>query len=744
MRQNARVQMKRRVPLRQRLFVVVVAAIVPLAIMAAVAIWAGYQQQRNQAERSGLDVARAMHTAVAAELRRTISVLQVLSSSRAMEPLDRTYLLERARLTLTAQTNWRAISLADPEGRIILDTRHTETEPLLPSPDPESLQRVFATHAPVVGYLVKSNEGGYTLSVRVPVMREGNLLFVISAVLDPNAILAVLTSHRAAESWIVAVADAKGTRVARTRSTEQTLGTPFSPTLVEMMAKGGAEGTGTTYASEGDSVFTAYTRVGEFGWTTAVGQSTALVEAAARDSFMTFGTGVALSTLLGALAALFMARRIVKPITQLREAAIGMGRGERFNAPDLDVQELHDVSTTLRAADEGQAQARAEREELLKREQAARAAAEAANRAKDEFLAMLGHELRNPLGAISNAAYVLENEKLDGETARRTRAIIMRQVGHLTRLTDDLLDAARALMGKIVLRKRPLDLSAVAMQSIATLKGAQRLQGHRIIEDFQPAWVEADAVRLDQVIVNLVVNAVKYTPQGGTIRVSVRREGREAILTVADDGIGIAPELAPQVFDLFVQGDRALDRNEGGLGIGLTLVRKLAELHGGTAVVHSDGPGLGSEFIVRLPVTEPAAESPDSAPHVAGGNARHILLVEDNADARDTLAMLLEMQGHRVDTAADGPSGLEKALALQPEVALVDVGLPGMDGYEVARRIRASRGMRRPVLVALRGYGAPEERERALAAGFDTHVVKPVDDQTLAEILSSAESREAS
>src|SRR6185436_5949927 len=254
------------------------------------------------------------------------------------------------------------------------------------APDLESLQRVIATQAPVVGYLVKSNEGGYTLSVRVPVMREGTLRYVISAVLDPNAILAVLNSHRAAESWTVAAADAKGNRVARTRSAEQSLGTPFSPTLVEMMAKGGAEGTGQTYNSEGDSVFTAYTRGGEFGWTTAVGQSTGQVEAVARDSFLTFGTGVALSMLLGALAALFMARRIVVPITQLREAAIGMGRGERFHAPPLDVQELHDVSTTLAAADEAQARARADHDDLLKREQAARASAEAANKAKDEFL----------------------------------------------------------------------------------------------------------------------------------------------------------------------------------------------------------------------------------------------------------------------------------------------------------------------------------------------------------------------
>jgi signal transduction histidine kinase/ActR/RegA family two-component response regulator len=731
-----------RVPLSRRLFIVVVAAVVPLAIMAAYSLFAGYDAQRRQAENAGLDVARAFHAAVAAELRRTISVLQVFGNMRAADPLDPDITLERARQTLKQEPNWRGISVADAEGHLILDSRQGADGGIPALVDPESMEAALRTQAPVVGNLRKGPAGRYAFAVRVPVVRDGRARQVLTAIVDPNAILSVVSTPLAAGEWIVAVADRNGNRVARTKSVEQSLGTPFSASLIEMINKQGPEGKGPSRTSEGDSVFTAYTRTGEFGWTTAVGLSTRAVDAAARESFTTYGVGVTLSTLLGILAALFMARHIVRPVTELREAAVGLGRGESFKPPSTDVQEIHDVAMALATTVEAQDRSRLEREDLLRREQAARAAAEASNRSKDEFLAMLGHELRNPLGAISNAATVLGNEHLDEDAAERTRTIIVRQVGHLSRLTDDLLDAGRALMGKIVLRTRTVDLSAVAMQSLATLKSAHRLGRHRMVEDFETVWVEADPVRLDQVLGNLVVNAVKYTPDGGTIRLSVRREGGEAVLCVSDNGIGIEPELLAHVFDLFRQGSRDLERSLGGLGIGLTLVRRLAELHGGSASVHSEGTGKGSEFTVRLPVApEPGREGEKTRAAAEARPGRHILVVEDNPDARETLAMLLELAGHRVELAADGATGLEKALALQPEVALVDVGLPRMDGYEVARRIRASKGVRRPYLVALTGYGAPEDRERALGAGFDAHIVKPVDPDTLAEVLAQSETR---
>ena len=732
----------RRTSLRQRLFIVVAAAVVPLAIMSTVALYAGYQQQRVQAERAGLDIARALSTAVEAELRRTISVLEVLGTSALLDHDDLPSFHERARLARNAQPHWRAILLSDPDGNPLLNSERPYGEATPPIVERDSLDQVLRNRAAAVGYLAKGPQGHYAFPVRVPISRAGKVRYVLSAVLDPQSILDLLQSQRVGGAWVVAIADAKGIRVARTRSMQESIGTPYSPSLVAMMQRGGEEGTGITYSTEGEAVFTAYTRSKDTGWITAVGQPTAQVDAAGRHSFITLGSGVLLSILVGALAAFVMARSISRPMERLRETAMAMGRGERVAAAESeirvsDVREIHDVALTLATAAREQDHARAEREELLRREQDARAAAEAANRAKDEFLAMLGHELRNPLGAISNAASLLQHEKLAPEAAIRAHGVIARQVGHLTRLTDDLLDAGRALMGKIVLRPQPLDLAAVAAQSLATLKASGRLHGHRIVEDLEPAWVEADSIRLDQIIGNLVVNAVKYTPEAGTIRVSVKREGGEAVLRVADTGIGIEPALAARVFELFVQGDRDLDRSQGGLGIGLTLVRRLAEMHGGSASVASEGPGKGSEFTVRLPLVEAAVQSGTTPDRPAAAPRRNILIIEDNADARETLRTLLTIFGHSVETASDGLAGLEKALALQPEIALVDIGLPGLDGYEIARRIRASRGLRQPLLVAVTGYGTPADRERALAAGFDAHVVKPVDSETLASILAT-------
>ena len=734
----------RRTSLRRRLFVVVAAAFVPLAIMSAVALYTGYQQQRVQAERAGLDIARALSTAVEGELRRTISVLDVLANSTALDRDDLAAFHERARVTRAAQGYWRAIVLADLDGKSLLNTERPYGEPVTPIVERESLEQVLRTQAPAIGYLTKGAQGSYAFPVRVLVARNGKLRYVLTAVLEPQAILDVLQRQRVAGDWVVAVSDAKGVRVARTRSNQESIGTPFSPSLVAMMLRSGEEGTGITYSSEGDAVFTAYTRARETGWYTAVGSPTAQVEAAARHSFITLGSGVILTIVVGVLAASLIARSVARPMDRLRETAIAMGRGEPVSVSPSDIREIDDVGATLATAAQEQARARAEREALLQGEQAARAAAEAANRAKDEFLAMLGHELRNPLGAISNAAALLEDARLEPEAAARARGVITRQVGHLTRLTDDLLDAGRALMGKIVLRTQPLDLAAVARQSLATLKASNRLRGHRIIEEFEPAWIEADAIRLDQIIGNLVVNAVKYTPEGGVIRITVRREATEAVLRVADTGIGMTPELAARAFELFVQGERDLDRSQGGLGIGLTLVRRLAEMHGGAASLRSDGPATGSEFTVRFPAIEAEPRVEATAAHASSASARDILVIEDNDDARETLCILLQMSGHRVEMASEGVTGLEKALALQPEIVLVDVGLPRLDGYEIARRIRASRGLRQPFLVAITGYGASEDRQRALDAGFDVHVVKPVDPVALATIVAAADSPLAS
>jgi CheY-like chemotaxis protein len=363
---------------------------------------------------------------------------------------------------------------------------------------------------------------------------------------------------------------------------------------------------------------------------------------------------------------------------------------------------------------------------------AARIAAERASRAKDDFLAMLGHELRNPLAAIVNAAAVLDRFDARAETEERSRAIIGRQAQHLSRLIDDLLDVSRIMSGKITLRRDPVDLREVVRQCVESRRAtASRSHDVSLLTDADPIVVEGDPVRLEQIIGNLLDNAVKYSPPGEPIRVVARRENGEAVLSVEDRGMGLAPEMLEPIFEPFTQSDVSLHRARGGLG--LAVVKGLVEQHGGRVSAHSAGLGWGSEFVVRLPLT---AEAPVArpAPAPAPASPRRVVVVEDHDDARDALQILLTLQGHEVRTASDGLTGVALILEAQPDVALIDVGLPGLDGYEVARRVRQA--VKNSVrLVAVTGYGQPYDRTRAREAGFDLHLTKPVSPDDMGEAL---------
>jgi len=375
---------------------------------------------------------------------------------------------------------------------------------------------------------------------------------------------------------------------------------------------------------------------------------------------------------------------------------------------------------------------------LFAREQEAREEAEANNRAKDEFLAMLGHELRNPLDVVNTAVRVLETQSgaPDPEAVRRARGVIGRQVRQLGRLVDDLLDVGRVTTGKIRLLRVPVNLADVVERCVGGLIPQDGAPSHRITVRAKPTWVEADQARVEQIVMNLLSNAVKYTPPGGGVDVVVTGDGRTARLSVHDTGAGMTPYMIERVFDLFFQGERTLERAEGGLGIGLTLVRRLAELHGGRVAAESPGRGLGSTVTVELPQCPAPADAPAAAAAPSAPSPRRIVRVEDSHDSRDMLRFLLEHAGHEVHEAEDGPRGVEAIVAIKPDIALVDVGLPGIDGYEVARRVRAQvgAGVR---LVALTGYGLPEDHRRSQEAGFDAHLVKPVDPARLAALIEA-------
>jgi signal transduction histidine kinase len=378
----------------------------------------------------------------------------------------------------------------------------------------------------------------------------------------------------------------------------------------------------------------------------------------------------------------------------------------------------------------------AERELRLRADQLAEA-----DRRKDEFLAMLAHELRNPLAAIMTAIGILERKPTDDTKELRMRSIINRQTHHLARLVDDLLDVSRITRGKVELRRERLDLRIVLQQVLALMRPVAEGRGLKLESSLpdRAIWLNADATRLEQVFINLVDNAAKYTDAGGSISVHVSAEGTDgsarAVVRIKDTGIGIPAHKLPAIFELFNQADESLERSRGGLGIGLTLVRSLVEMHGGTISATSAGAGQGSEFQVKLPLI---AAMPELARGTLAAEERQrqrrILLVEDNSDARQALKDLLELWGHQVQVAPDGLNGVALALEVRPELALVDIGLPGLDGYRVAQELRARVG-EEIRLVAITGYGGPEDRHRALQAGFDHHLVKPVKPDELDRLL---------
>jgi PAS domain S-box-containing protein len=370
------------------------------------------------------------------------------------------------------------------------------------------------------------------------------------------------------------------------------------------------------------------------------------------------------------------------------------------------------------------------------------------HRRKDEFLAMLSHELRSPLAPILNAALLLrlhsDRNRLQGienPVVQQCAGIIEHQVGQLARIVDDLLEVSRITTGRIQLRQERIAVGALVEHAVATVRSLINQRKHELTVSLptQAIWVDADAARLEQVVVNLLTNAGKYTDPGGHIWVTLQQEGDAAVLRVRDTGVGIAPEVLPRIFDLFTQAARALDRSQGGLGIGLALVQRLVEMHGGT-VEASSVLGQGSEFVVRLPVvpapeTQPLTPATEKAPAIRP--SLRVLVVDDNVDTVTTLAMLVQESGHEVRTAYDGSAVLEAALDYRPNVVLLDIGLPGLSGFEVAKQLRQQPALQNAVLVALTGYGRESDRQRSQEAGFDHHLVKPGDFGKVLQILAT-------
>lgn len=719
--------------LQRRLILVALLALLPVALLSFAGLYQIGLQQRQQLLDSAQDTMRAVATSIDTELRLSGAALQALALSPRLAQKDFGSFRAEAAALMAQRPEWSNVVLSTPQAQQVLNLRIPPGSPLPSRVDPEAIERTVRTAKPQVGNLVLSPvTHTQTVAVLVPVFEGDRVVHVLTAVVRPTALRDLLLRQRIPEDGVVGVMDRNLHFVTRSRDHEQWIGRSPVPALREALQQAAPQGELRWQTVEGQLVYTVYQRLPDSGWSVAAGIPVERVDAPIRLAFVLLGGFLLLSVILGMFAATLLTRTIVSPMAVLKQAAEQLGRGEAPVAPVSTLPEVQAIAKAL-------GQAHREREALLVSERQARQAAETANRHKDQFLAMLGHELRNPLAALSSAATLLEiaSEREQHDVMQRTRAVIRRQLGHLGRLADDLLDAGRAIVGKLQLQREALELSALVRGVVATFTDTGTLSAHQLRLSLQPAWVYVDPTRLEQAVGNLLANAVKYTPGGGTIDITLVASGMNAQLTVTDNGIGLEADLLPKVFDLFVQGERSLARSEGGLGLGLTLVRRIIELHGGSVDAHSEGAGLGSAFTLTLPLVPGRSASLPAAPRQALRGPCTLVLVEDNEDLRTGLRTLLELHGHAVHEAGNGPDGIATILRERPQVALIDIGLPGCDGWAVARRVREACA-EPPLLVALSGYddalAEPPQR-----ADFDAYLIKPVQLEQLEKLIETVD-----
>jgi len=717
-------------PLRMRLLLLAASGLLPLLIVLGWGINHLVDERQHQTEKAGLELSRALANAIDGEHRYIVALLEHMGTSDELERADFRAFHSSAERT-ASELDWISVVLTDGDGRAILRT----SEPFgttRPAPvEPESLQRVLNTNKPAVSRAFAYRSAALdTFVIRTPVMRQGRLVYVLSAYLPTEMVGAMLRRQNIPAGSTATVFDQTYYRIARSR--EAPSRRP-SATLQAMLDQNQPSGAGQTVSVEGVPNYTGYTRMADSGWVVAVGNSVAEANQGLHALLRALALGLAASLALAVALAWVLSRQVLGPIETLTSAAGRLGRGEPVQVPPLDIAELNDVGVALNDAV-------ADRDRAAEQVAAALRLAEEANRSKDQFLAMLGHELRNPLAPISNAVQIMAI-KGDDRTAAERR-IIERQLVHVTRLVDDLLDVSRITSGRLAIRKEPVRMGSLLVQLVDNLR--MSLHNHMLQIDLGPgvddAWVAGDETRLAQVFNNLLVNGVKFTPPGGKIILEANLVEGELRVEVHDTGVGMSQEDLDHVFELFYQAPQSSDRARGGLGLGLPIVKSLVEMHGGSVHAASAGPGKGSCMTVRLPTCMAPALPDDSKPQPDMAASGNVLVVDDNEDAADTCAALLEMCGYAVQTVYRPEAALALLTKFKPDVAILDIGLPGISGYALASLLKEA-GYR-GALVALTGYGQASDLAASKAAGFDAHMTKPVAPAELMELVARLAARE--
>jgi signal transduction histidine kinase len=721
--------------IRSHLFQVLLLGVLPVGAFAAALMFANWRSQEHERRAIQMETTRVLATAVDNAIDSTMQRAAILARLWALRPQDGRQIYEHAQGAIAASPDWDTVLALDAAGRLLFRT----DVPFGQHP-PGVVLRPYAAAAlrlnrPMVSdVFVSSVRKQPSVAVAVPVSRDSAASQVLLVNLKLDWFDELMRSQGLPPGAIVGVFDANLKFIARSHDGPQRRGADPAPGLDEDM-RARREGLGRYPSLDRTSVYTSWTRT-KHGWTVGFATPAEPIDGALLRHLGILAALLAATLAAGLAFALLKGRRIASSLELLGERAADLARGKSLPpAPPAAVSEIERALQALERASGLLDEARRQRDELLVVEQNARAAAEAANRAKDEFLAMLGHELRNPLAAISNSVNVLRTAGRTEEHVNFAAEVIHRQTGQLKRLIDDLLDVGRVMTGKIRLQRQRLDLEPIVHQVVATLQTSRVLAGHQVEVKAQPAWIEGDQARIEQILTNLLINAATHTPAARAIRVTLSATPGEVMVRIADEGAGIAPEHMGRIFDLFYQAEGAGLGRAGGLGIGLTLVKRLVELHGGRVSAQSDGRGRGAAFTVTLPAVAPGVRH--EASPLPAADARTVLVVEDNPDALESLRLVLEMRGHRVLKAADAGEAMRVLRAGRPAVAIIDIGLPGMDGYGLAREIR-SQYDGRIALVALTGYGAEHDVRRALDAGFEVHLTKPVDAAELDSLLARA------
>jgi len=729
---------------RSYLTAIILIVFLPLLALSAWGLSLLLQDEKEARLLAVAQKARSVALSIDQELARSEGALRVIAQTEAMAGEDFGHLYALMRKTITSADSWGV--LYDAGGRMLMHTHHPYGEPVDDGPNPW-VREALAHDRPSVSNLREGRAGkSRVVSVHIPVTTRSGRVFLIAHTFHHTHVTQLLKHKDLPATWVIGVFGADGISIARNVREEQFIGTRVRQELFAA-SQNDFSGRIVNRTRDGFLAYNSFTHTSRAPWTVAIAAPMDEINSPARKA-----TYVAALILLVAIACagagiVVFARRITGSFRLTLAAAKtlevgGIPAPVRSGVTEADVLQraLHDAGAKLARENEARLALENERETLLASERDARREAENQNRAKDEFLAMLAHELRNPLAPISAAAQTLGLQINNERAVRRAGEVIVRQVDHLKSLINDLLDVSRVTRGLVSIEQEEVEIGPVIAGAVEQAQPLIRARGHALQLQVHcgHATVLGDRVRLIQVLSNLLTNAAKYTPAGGSITLTAEATEQEAVIEVQDNGIGIDGELLPHVFDLFRQAKRSSERAQGGLGLGLALVRSIMALHGGRVEAHSDGLGEGSRFTLFLPLQAAARRTGGGAAAVAAAAAPvRLMIVDDNLDAARALANLLEAKGHSVAIVADAQAGLELSGAEPFAVYILDIGLPGMDGYELARRLRGQAGDQ-AVLIALTGYGQAQDIHKAYAAGFDHHFVKPIDIEALDRILAAA------